>query len=444
MQLIIWRVSAWHIGIHVVTTLLALAATASAHADGLTLEQAVQQAFARNLNLQAARYTVDIARGRLQQAGLWPNPRLHFEAGSDGPFSNEGEFSRSLGFSQDFPIAGRISRQTRVARVDVALAIAEINEAERRLAVQVAGRFYTTVMIGRGIALRNELIDIERSLANVTRNRFDAGEVSELDVNTITLELERLMAERDVLLADQGVARAELAAALGLPEPDTLELDTNLPPVEIQPALPVLARQAFARRPDLRILTLQSDRARAEQALARASAWEDWSVLLGVQRDRIVVEGAPRQSADNALMLSLSIPLPLFNRNQGDTAAALASERRATHGIEALRFAISNEVASIYDELGRLETTLTVQQRRTLPLSERNAVLARNAYGQGQISIIEVVQVERLRNELRANYLDVYSRYLQSRARLDMATAAWSVLATRVSEQPADTEFQEN
>ena len=444
MQLVTQRVSTWRIWIQALAALLAITATVWARADGLTLEQAVQQALARNPELQAARYAVDVAHGRLQQAGLWPNPRLQFEGESDKPYADNGEFSRNLGFSQDFPIAGRINRQKDVARVDVALVLAEINEAERRLAGQVAGRFYTAVTIDRGIALRNELIDIERSLVDVTRNRLKAGEVSELDVNTITLELERLTAERDVLLGDQGVAVAELAASLGLPVPYTMELDTSLPPIGPQPALPVLERRAYARRPDLRIRTLETDRARAEQALARASAWEDWTVWLGVQQDRIGFEGAPRQSVDNAVLLSLSIPLPLFNRNQGDVATARAAERQATQGVEALRLAIANEVAATYHELGRLATTLAAQQQRMLPLSQRNAVLARDAYGQGQISIIEVVQVERLRNELRANYLDIYGRYLQSRARLDMATGAWSELATRVSEYPAGAEPKEN
>jgi len=155
------------------------------------------------------------------------------------------------------------------------------------------------------------------------------------------------------------------------------------------------------------------------------------------------LEGAPRQPVDNAVLLSVTIPLPLFNRNQGDIAAAIAAERQATQSVEALRLAIGIEVAAIYQELGRLATTLTAQQQRMLPLSERNSVLARDAYAQGQISIIEVVQVERLRNELRANYLNIYGRYLQSRARLDTAIDAWFELATRVSDYPANTEIME-
>ncbi len=444
MRSITRRVSMWCIWIQALVALLAMTVTVWARADGLTLEQAVQQSMARNPELQAARYAMDVAHGRLQQAGLWPNPRLQFDGASDKPFADDGEFNRNLGFSQNFPIAGRINRQKDVARVDVALVLAEINEAERRLAGQVAGQFYAAVTIDRGIALRNELIDIERSLVDVTRNRLKAGEVSELDVNTVTLELERLTAERDVLLGDQGVAVAELAASLGLPVPYTLELDTSLPPIGLQSALSVLERRAYARRPDLRIRTLETDRARAEQALARASAWQDWTVWLGVQQDRIGFDGAARQSADNAVFLSLSIPLPLFNRNQGDVAAARGAERQASQGVEALRLAIANEVAATYHQLGRLATTLTAQQQRMLPLSQRNTELARGAYGQGQISIIEVVQVERLRNELRANYLDIYGSYLQSRARLDMATGAWSEFATRVSEHPANTDFPEN
>ncbi|HDO7893215.1 TPA: TolC family protein, partial [Legionella pneumophila] len=97
----------------------------------LTLKQVTQMALCANRDLKAARLNVSIAQARLVQAGLWSNPSLNLNNNDDRIFNNEGEYSRTVGFTQAFPISGRIARQKKVARIDVAKAMVEIREAER-------------------------------------------------------------------------------------------------------------------------------------------------------------------------------------------------------------------------------------------------------------------------------------------------------------------------
>ena len=407
-----------------------LAWSGAALAQGLTLEQAMREALVRNQDLHAARRAVDAARGRLEQAGLWPNPRLVLSNDTGGPFNNAGEYTRSLGISQDFPITGRIGRAQDVARVDVARALAEVNEAERRLLGEVAASFYGVVTLDQKIGLRDRLIGIDESLVNTTRARQKAGEVSELDVNTAELELQRLRQERTVLSGERRAALAKLAALMGLPPGATPMLDGTPPPVTRLWSLRRLTAQALSERPDLRLLALTADRAQAERALARSSAWEDWNLSLGVQQDKRVIVGAPPQPADKALMLSLSIPLPLFNRNQGAIAAATANEARAREQLVALRLRIENRLAGKYAQMIRLLAALDAYTRNTLPLSRRNAELARNAYRQGQVSIVEVIQAERQENELNTAYTDALGQYLGALAALNTTADTWASLMT--------------
>lgn len=407
-----------------------LAWSGAALAQGLTLEQAMREALVRNQDLRAARSAVDAARGRLEQAGLWPNPRLVLSNDTGGPFNNAGEYTRSVGISQDFPIAGRIGRTKDVARVDVARALAEVNEAERRLLGEVAASFYGVVTLDQQIRLRDRLIGIDESLASTTRARQKAGEVSELDVNTAELELERLRQERTVLTGERTATLAKLVALIGLPPSATPTLDSTLPAVTPLPPLTQLTAQALSERPDLRLLALTADRAQAERALARSSAWEDWSLSLGVQQDKRVIAGAPSQPTDKALMLSLSIPLPFFNRNQGAIAAATADEESAREQLVALRLRVENNVAGEYAQVTRLLAALDAYTRNTLPLSTRNAELARNAYRQGQVSIVEVIQAERQENELNTAYSDALGKYLQALAALNTTAVTWAPLMT--------------
>lgn len=128
-------------------------------AAGYTLDELMREAVTRNRDLRAARAQVDAALGRLTQSGLLPNPRLELSNGW-GVFANQGAFTRSVGITQDFPIAGRIGRAQDVARVDVARALVEINEAELKLLADIAKAFYDIVVLDQKIALRDRLIKI--------------------------------------------------------------------------------------------------------------------------------------------------------------------------------------------------------------------------------------------------------------------------------------------
>jgi cobalt-zinc-cadmium efflux system outer membrane protein len=393
----------------------------AAHAAGLTLPQAIDIAVQSNKDLQAARHAVEGARARLLQAGLPPNPRLNIAGGNDRLFKNAGEYAASVGISQQFPVAGRIARQKDVARVDVDLALAEIRQAELKLAGDIASQFYRVLALNRQIEVRERLIDVDQKLVLGTRNRFKAAEVSELDVNAAQLELQRLTQEHALLLNQRMAQLSQLNQFLGQPAIQVIELDDTLPDSKSLPSLTELQRQALTLRPDLRFALLNADRARADQSLARAQRWEDWTVGVGLEQGRRVIEGIPPQASDRALGLSLSIPLPLLNNNQGRIAETAAVEAQADARIEALKFSIGNEVASAYAEVERLQQVISEYQNM-LPLSERNAHLAQQGYDQGLVSIVEVVQAQRQQGDLNVTYLNTLDQYLQALARLHIAT----------------------
>lgn len=390
----------------------------------LDADAVVREAVSRNHDLKAARAQVDAALGRLKQAGLWSNPRLELSNETDKPFANEGEYSRSVGFSQDFPISGRLARAEDVARVDVARALAEVNEVERKLIGDVAAAFYDVAAIDQKQAIRDRLIGSLEGLVVASKARYKAGEVSELDVNAATLELLRLKQERTRLAGEREAAIRTLAGLSGYGVNDALPLDTKLPPLKEPSPAAQLITQAIERRPDLRLLALSADRADAERALASASAWEDWTVGLGVRRGRNVIEGAPPQPTDDALMMTLAIPVPLFNHNEGSKASAAAESNAAREQHTALSQRIENEIAGLRERAVRLLEAVTVYQQEALPLSRKNSETARNAYRSGQISIAEVVQAERQENEIGMTYAETLAQLLKSIADLDAASVA--------------------
>jgi len=379
----------------------------------LSLNEAIKIAMQNNKDLQTSRYIVDRANARLLQAGLPANPRLELGASSGFLFNNGSEYATGVGFSQQFSISGRIARQEDVAQVDVHMASAEVEVAERKLARETAATFYRLVILNKQIQARESLIIVDKKLVKLTRNRLKAAEVSELDLSTARIELARLQQERILLQSRQVRQLVFLNKLLGRPATQSLELDDSLLRIQPLPSLANLQHQALSLRPDLRVESLGMTRAHAAKELADAQSWEDWTVGMRVEQSRLSITGAPQQEADRILGISLSIPLPWRNKNQGRIAEALAAGTQAQARIEALKLSISNAVASSYDEIERLKIALQTYEHDILPAADRNTSLSQQAYSLGQIPIFSVVQAQRQHSDAHVAYFNTLDQYLQ-------------------------------
>lgn len=404
------------------------ATAAGQTATSFTVAALVAVAEKDSKELQAARYAVEIGRAKLAFAGLMPNPRLEFGGVSDFAFRNNGAYSASVGISQDFPVTGRLLREQELARVDVAAAEAEIDDAARRLAGDVVGDAYQLMVLDRQIAARGRLIDIDQRLLKAAQARVKSAEVSELDVNTASIELERLRNEQALLNSQRASLVPTINVLIGHP-PDARLVLAEQEPVLSDPGDPgQLQTRALATRPDLRKAEMEADRAGAEKVLARAQRWEDWNVRVGLQQDRQVVDGAPSQRPDQALGVSLSIPIPVWNDNRGPMAAAEATEAQARSRIVALKLTISGEVLSAAQELARLKQVLTHDREMLLPVAKRTVSLAQKGYAQGLVTLADVIQVQRQEADLEFADLEALGRYGQALARLRTATNDYPLL----------------
>ncbi|WP_026069297.1 TolC family protein [Legionella tunisiensis] len=387
-------------------------------ASGLTLAQLSNLAIQNNNDLKAAQYNISLARARLVQAGLWPNPSLALGNTDDRFFTNEGEYTTSIGFNQAFPVSGRIGKKKNLARVDVALAITEIKNAKRLLKAKVADNYYAILITDRRLEQLNNLLAINQQLMRVTQNRFQAAEVSELDTNIANLEYQRILQEKQILDSLRISQIAQLNQLLGQAATTPLYLNKTVPPTIQLPRLPDLQATAIQQRPEIRMAWLNLHRAQADQQLARAERWADWTIGLGVQQNKIAVEGAPIQTPDRALSINLSIPFPLFNANQGRILETSTAGTQTLMQLKALKLTIQTEIASSYAQVQALQTALQQSQQGPLKLTVRNVELARNAYRNGQISLLEVLQVQRQHNDLQVAYLNMLEKYTQALVKL--------------------------
>jgi len=393
----------------------------------LSPRAAAEEALRANPELRATREAIEAARGRLVQAGLWPNPEAALAGASDFAFANEGERSASVALEQRFPIAGRLARARDVARVDVEQALAEARDFERTLIGDVERAAVSILALDRAIASRDAVIEAARGLVRASRRRLEAAEVSEADLNLLEIELALFEQERRLLELERRNQAIELNRLLyRAPEAPVSVTGTLDAPVYAGRAGADLLAAALRERPDLQRERLGLARARAEARLARAEAWEDWAVETGYQREVSVIDdrGLELSDRDNLLAAAMRVPLPLWNRNQGRIAEAIANERRAGHAVAALERRIEAEVETASQRVAALEAVAREYRERLVVRAERNVALLRQGYAQGLAPISALVQAQQQLAETSASYAQTLGELRRAEVELETSTAA--------------------
>ena len=405
--------------------LAAFIASAELTATNFTPESAVAVALTNNLDLVAGRLAIRQAEGRLKQAGLWSNPDWETGYAPDTAFGNAGEYNFSTGFKQRFPITGRLTKAKAVARVDVAMALAEVRNQERLLASEVLG-------LGRGLLVTQEklkanqgLQDTLQKIIEVSEKRLKVAEVSAADVNLAKLEWQKLTLAQAALLNQQEIASTTLNRLLGR-EPKTplqisgtvsAEFDTN--------AVAEISQQAQANRPDRQLAALGIDRAASEIKLARAEKWEDWTVGFDYSRSVSKFDAPIGNKTDEFLGIGVSIPLPFWNQNQGRVSEAQATQTRAGAELDALDLRIHAETQTTEDQMRRLLGILRQYRDESIKLAEENVVLLQKGYGDGLVNITAVIQAQQQLTDLRQSYLEALGGFEQALTDWQTATASF-------------------
>lgn len=392
-------------------------------APALTLDQAVASALRNNLDLRAAYFEVEKARGRLIQAGLWPNPELQFSSTTDRTFKNEGERASTGGFQQAFPISGRLHFAKQVSRVDVAQAMAEIRNRERLLIGEVERDFLTVLLLRQQIAANREFIETNREFVNVFEERLKRAEVSEVDVNLARVEMQRLELESGLLEADLSARELSLKLRFGVPPEQPVAVEGSLEALTARFAPERYQTSMFVNRPDLRQTELGIDRANAEVRLARAEAWADWTLGTDYQSDRRVDDPAGFRT-DAFLGFRISIPLAIWNRNQGRVYEQKAAADQARRQVEALQLSIKSEIATGLARATKLREVVRTYSGKLLPSLTRTTDLVRKGYAEGLVAPTQIIQAQQQRATLRSSFLAANTSYVQALVDLETATAS--------------------
>ena len=372
----------------------------------ITSNEAVDQAIRNNPDLQALRLEKEVAKGRLEKAGLplIANPLIESNLSGKDKLQEEGGGKyTNYGFklSQEFEIAGQRGLRIAIAEKELARIVLGIKDKERVLAFEVKESFTRALAAKKKKELTGQVVQLQEDLLNFTRMKFQAGEASGLEVNLAEVELSK--SKRDLLLADREYLEALLGiqALQGGPPDQTLNIEGDLASEPLYlPDPGAFKMPALSERPDIKAASLEVDKTKTAMDLAQRNTVPN--IVLGGFYNR--------DEMRNDLGLSLSISIPLFDRKQAEKKEAQVRAAQARVTRAGLERAVDREFEEAYNALTSSQKELSLFKKEILDKSLENLALLNLAYREGKIGFFDVRVAQKETVETQFFYLETLSR----------------------------------
>ena len=391
-----------------------MAPAARAADPSLDLPTALQHALRENPELRAKRHSLGIAEGRAQQAGLLfqNNPRFSVEV--ESPTSGRSSQSVELNLLQELEIAGQRGYRYEAAEKNLAQAKLSVEDAERLLRLEVTQAFYNLLAVQQTVTDLKEVLVAQENLFETGQKRFEREDISILELNTLRLDRDQVRNELVNKTSERVSMEKRLRLLMGFSEDTRLVGAGDLLQLSAKNSGTVpdgqsLQACALANRPDLKAAKLAVDVREAELRLAQARRIPNVSV-------------GPRYKRDNNENLfggEIAIPLPFFNRNQEEIAAALANRNVNKAELEGRLLAAKQEVHSAYTKLALAKERLDDYGKNYLGELEKMLALNRKAYESGEMTIFEFSITRDRFTQARSRSLDAALAYVQAMAELE-------------------------
>jgi cobalt-zinc-cadmium efflux system outer membrane protein len=367
---------------HSILILGMLMATAAMAAGATTLDQIGKQVAARNPELVAARYMIEEAKGRHLGAGRLMNPEVelggrHMTEGKEGGFG--------VAVMQKFPLTARLRLERAVTQVQIAAAEGEVADMQRMLIAEAEQMAVKILAMRTAITIAEEQADLADKLTDIAKARAAANE-SAIDAAQMRIEARQQRNSVIKMQAEIAGMTELLKPILGLRSSDDLQLAGALPAAK-QPSRASISDA----RPDIQVALFRVEAAVRSVQLAQAKKWEDIGVGVMVDRDRVMDEPMGLRN-ETMVGLKVSIPLPIWNKNQGEIAEATAMRAKAQNEVEALRLKAAGEAAAARKEMDRLLPLINESTTELVPLAKKQIELVREAYTNNKASLQDLLR----------------------------------------------------
>ncbi len=366
----------------------------------LTLGMAVDLALERSPALEAYRSDVLRSRALARQAGIWKNPVLELEvedyrspAGTLEPDARE----TTIAITQELPLGRDVARLRQLASARADSVNWEFEAARLEVVMKVSRRFVHALAGDRRVAMAEDELELAKETHSVIEQLVEVGKASPVEL----VRFEVPLIEAEVELARERRNRDNayrlLATSWGSREGGFDNLSGDLARIQAPPDPQYLAH-CIRTNPEIARWSAKISEQVAMRRLAIAEAIPDPSIRLGVKERDFPDE--------EALVVGIELPLPIFDRGQGAMLAAREGERSARARKQAAELRIEGMLGTAWTHLSNAYHEALALKEKAIPASEEAFSATQLAYKEGKLGLLDVLDAQKTLFEMRHRYLD--------------------------------------
>ncbi len=369
----------------------------------VTLEQVEKIAGESNPTLRQAEAEIRSAKARQQQSGLYPNPTVAY-TGDEIRGGSVGGGKQGFFVQQTVVTGGKLVLSREVFGKEVRLAEIEAEEQKMRVQSAVKMTFLRVLAAQELLDARRDMAAIAQDTAETQRRLMNTGQADETEVLEAKMEAQRI---RMSARMQENTLREEwrsLAAVIGQPDLPLMtvagDLEKGWPDVNEEEAVEAIAKQS----PAVRIAETAETRAQSVINRARREAIPDIQLRGGMEYNHELLGSVPFAKGWEGIA-EVSVEIPLFNRNQGNVAAARADIERAGQEKKRISLTLRERAASAVDQYANARLMAVEYRDEMLPLAKKAYGLMVEKYGQMLASYPRVLDAQRKLYGLQIEYI---------------------------------------
>ena len=370
----------------------------------VSLKECIAIAYENNLQLAAARNRLGVTEAdRIKASFLLPsNPKVISKVGErDGP-DGARTTDYMVRLSQEFQVFGQRRKRINVSNKLIERVKFEISDVERNVIAKVKSNFYEALTALETLKLRVYIESIFEKLCNATRERYKAGAISALELNSINIGYGQARQQLLVAKSNYQNSLLDLKLLLGKPREEALNIDGELSYEKLQIDLEDILVSAYKIRPDLKAVESEKERASQEISLRKAERVPNPSLSGFFSRE---------ERTDDIVGGFVSISIPVWDRKQSELKKARTAKGTASINIRNRRLVIQKEVAAAYRTFMAAQGGIAIYTEEIIPQVDESLELNEISYKEGKINFIGFLTMQKNLLETRAAYLNALLDY---------------------------------
>ena len=421
-----WRRSSLLTALGLVASLAALAAAQepALPSQVWTWQQVKDRFEQNNPTLLASKLNIDELKAQEITAHLRPNPDFTLSADGTQISPSNGRWTPlagtfvSPGVSYLFERRNKRGLRFEAAKQGTAIGVAQETDSERNLLFNLRSAFVGVLQAKAVLHLAQDNLEAYDKLLKISRDRFQAGDIARIDLDR--LELQRLQYESDLqtALVNLRTTKINLLALLDDRRPvDGFDLDGPFDFTEQLLALDDYRKDALDARPDLRAAVLSVKQAETNYQLAEANGAVDPTVSVWFTHNG----SFNNPDALNTIGASVSIPLRIFDTNQGEKLRTKIDIKRNEKLREGVETQVYSDVDSAYAVLNSNINLLKPYKRQYLDQAVRVRDTILFSYQHGGASLLDLLNAESEHRTVELSYVNLVGAYLTAAAQMNLA-----------------------